>query len=70
MPPVYDRFGNPTPHLANSDEYRENWDRIFGKKKVKCDKCQNKVPVDDADYADHSCNGAIFFCKECTDRDA
>lgn len=35
---LYDRNGNPTPVLANSEEFRTNWDRIFGKKD-KCPHC-------------------------------
>ena len=35
---LYDRNGNPTPALANSEAFRTNWDRIFGKT-TKCPHC-------------------------------
>jgi hypothetical protein len=67
---LYDRNGCPTPALANSDEYRDNWDRIFGKKEKKEEPQFKCLACNDKGVIKRQCEAGFYEdvpCRSCSD---
>jgi hypothetical protein len=70
---LYDRNGCPTPTLVNSDEYRENYDRIFGKKKKAEPAGPKCLACNDSGVIKTPCEMSLWYeeepCKACEAKD-